>query len=385
MKTIKDYVVEYQNGNAKVLNKLIGFRKVRERNNNGDIDLIDRLRFNDKALDYVYQNICKTFSNYDYKDIDPIILESLFGEKSIFDNIDISKSEKEILVFVSKRLTGYVQDKIKKENLHYYGNTIPESSGNETVDDDGDKNTSLYDNAAFSQYQQISNKYSLFETFKNECCNGDVKNLLKSDDQKRLYDLLQDTTLTQEKIAKEYGSSQANVSQLKSKIEKKLNEEFLYWKALKSLDSETKPYTVINEFLKNLSKIQTYDVTDSFDYFGYIIQFLKENYNSDEEKIEFDATDLNGMDKISKHQLHISVIDTVTDNIGANTYEVLSEVVFKNNKHLELITSRKKAFVKDVIEALHKYIDESKVGIKKVTNKIVSGELDQKTFHKNSI
>ncbi|MGG3683945.1 hypothetical protein [Aeribacillus composti] len=369
LNTLKDYVIEYKNGNKNVLNYLISFRTIRERNNAGQIDKIYRLKFNDKALHNIYLDILKKFYWIDGKDIDHFVLASI---EQIFEKADVHRSGNEIIHFARKSLEGYVQNFIKEEEDKYYNYTKPEAvkdfqfEFNED-DDAKEKIVSLYDTAAFQEYKKIEDNtgYQEFIQFV-----GGIKNLL-TESQMKLYDLIQDETKTQEQIAEEYGCSQENVSKQIRAISKRIKKEYIYFKTLKSLKQSKNTYHKINEFIEYYNQIIQFDIENKFDYFGYIAEFIKRNVNDQELKDiteNYTYEDFIHLHK-NKTTFKYSILDVLVDSINQESYQILVKILFNEN----FTTSKKKKdkFVIQVLKAFNTYIQVVKKSIHKLSGRIV--------------
>ncbi|MFD0827571.1 sigma factor-like helix-turn-helix DNA-binding protein [Neobacillus sp. M.A.Huq-85] len=207
IKTLKDYIVEYQNGNEEVLNKLIGLRETKEKNNNGDIDTVYRLRFADKALHNIYLDILHKHTYIDGKDIDSYVLA---GITKLLDKVDTTKEPQQIIKWFRQRLNGLVQNEIDSENKKYHDNILHDPAKNDNYSEDDEQfDKTRLDQAVIEQYKLINDTsgYKEFIEFV-----GGIERILSAH-QRKVYQLLHNEELTQSDIAAELGCSQENISQ----------------------------------------------------------------------------------------------------------------------------------------------------------------------------
>lgn len=370
--SLKDYIIEYKKGNHDILNELIGTYKIVETNNIGSNDTVQRLHFKDNALNGIYWDICVNHHYIDYKILDHYIFKAFYDVRddgsivSIFDNVDVNMSPKQILSYIRVKLTGYVKNQIKAND----DNTVSEWFDNPNPEDDEERELSRIDNVVFRTYQQIESKVNQFDEFR-EYIGGDIRNLL-SKNQIRMYELLQDVEKTQQDIAKEYGCTQQNVADMTKAIHNRVLKAFVEWKALKNLKENKNTYRIIKGFMQQLETIKLYDTTNNFDYFGYVIDFLKSNYIENEQKITF--KELHQNKKINS----LSVIDVVVDRVNVDTYKIVDQYIFKVDTNLKLTKRKKESFVKDIIKAFEKYLNETEKAIRNLSKKVVDDSNNQK-------
>jgi hypothetical protein len=229
LKTLKDYIVTYRSGNEEVLNKLIDLRETKEKNNNGELDTIYRLRFADKALNNIYLDILQKHFYIDGKDIDSYVLA---GITKLIDKVDTNKEPQQIIKWFRQRLSGLVQNEIDSENKKYHDNILhdPTNTGDDSEDDEQFTKTRL-DQVVVEQYKLISDAsgYKKFIEFV-----GGVEKILSAP-QRKVYQLLQNKELTQSDIAAELECSQENVSQMFTAMNNRIKKEYLSFRTYKAL------------------------------------------------------------------------------------------------------------------------------------------------------
>lgn len=391
---LRDYAEEYLKGNHGVLDELITTRKVREINGNGSENKIKRLKFNDLALDLYYWELCRKFSGLDYKDMDEYISNAFYNKNdkgevvSIFDNVDISYSPLEVLSFVKASLRGSVQNQVDMNKEEYYDLITTDSFSNPNFytrgldDAPEDEMLDRSDVVAMDEYTRVDDVLEPYQEF-IEYNGGNIRNLL-SKAQIKLYDLMpngnmttddvlvQSGSLTQKDMAIKLGITQQAVSDMQKAIKARIVKSYTEFTILKKVVSDRDTYRTINGFLQHFEQITTYDTTDSFDYFGYIVQFLKTNYIDDEELV--DVTKL----LTNKYDYSNSILDVVTDYVNASTYRVVELEVFSTDTNVKLTQRKKDSFVMNIIKAFKKYIKDVNSSIYGLSERIEKESDNQK-------
>lgn len=381
MKNLKDYISDYKQGNYIVLNELIGTTKQEIYKDNKKI-YVDRLLFNDKALNAIYWDLnWKYYKLLDSSDFDSYVSRAIFRLndsneiESIFDKVDLEKSPQEIVNYVRRKLSGYVynqglaEGKIKprddKENRKKKNNN-PTIETDEYISDlnDGVLDKEVLrksDKVIFDDYTSIEDDSEPYQEF-IKYVGGDVRNLL-SDKQRKLYALLQNVSLTQQDIADELEVTQQAVSDMSKAIKRRISKKYFEYMTLIRVRENRNTYRTINGFIQHYETITDYDNDDSFDYFGYVLQFLKSVYRRDEEVLSAKKLHKN------KADYTYSIIDVVTDYANINTYKVVEEYIFKKNTNVKLTQRKKDSFVLNVHKAFNKYITDVERAIKGVSEK----------------
>ncbi len=360
---LKDYIVEFQKGKDEVLNYLIGHRQVPEKNLQRQTEYITRIYYKDKKLNEIYFNITKKFHWLDDKDIEEWFLYGLY--EKVFPDADITKDPQQIINWASQTLNGYIQNKVNKErkdDKHTVSEHVDAFDVGEVgKGDESEGIYSLYEIKAFEEFKEAEShsEYEEFITFV-----GGIKNILTKQ-QYKLYKLIQDGTKTQADVAEEYGCSTANVSKQIEKIHKQIKAKWLYYKSVKAL-TDSGLYQKIKQFTIEYENIKKHDVGGNFDYFGWMLDFLKDNYKNGEQDVESRQLHKN------KVTLSMTVFDILTDNVTKKTYNNLYDVLENGLDIKEFDTysfgkREKKIIVNQVIKAFSNYINESNKAIEKAS------------------
>ncbi|WP_419893621.1 hypothetical protein [Oceanobacillus kimchii] len=385
-KNLKYYVTEWQKGNHKILDELIGNKKQTIYKNNKKVNL-ERLHFTDKALNAIYWKLNWKYYSLGSTDFDSYVSAAFINYnkndevRSIFDKVNLEKSPQQVVKFIEEKLNGYIynqglldgkikpieEDKRKKDvfTVEYdeYVSDLGDYVLNEEVLRKSDKVVTY-------EYEKVEDKQAPYQEF-IEYVGGDVRKLL-STKQKKLYDLLKDTFLTQQDIADKLKMSQQAVSDMKKSIEKRLNKKHLEFLTLKRVSSNRDTYRTIRGFLQQYQSIITYDLTDNFDYFGYTIQFLKSVHITNEEIL----TPL----QLHKNKVDYSytITDVVTDYVNENTFDIVKEYIFKQETNLRLTQRKKESFTMNILKAFNKYINDVEKAVLGLSEKIASEAESQK-------
>ncbi|MFS0672038.1 hypothetical protein [Ornithinibacillus sp. 179-J 7C1 HS] len=395
MRNLKDYILEYKQGNYIVFNELIGTTK-QEIYKDNKKNSVDRLLFNDKALNSIYWSLNWKYYSLSYADFDSYVSNAIFSIdkkdniKSIFDNVDLEKSPQQILKYIAKKLDGEIynqglaEGKIKirgddEENHKKSNKPIFENDEYVTELSDDLLDTEVLrksDKVMFDDYISVDDKLAPYEEF-IEYIGGDVRNLL-SDEQKKVYNSLLDVSLTQQDIADKLGITQQAVSSFKKAIGKRINKKYFEFMTLKRVASNRNTYRTIKGFLQQYQTIITYDTrnsddnNNSFDYFGYIIQFLESVYIKNEETLSSKQLHRN------KADYTYTIIDVVTDYINKNTYKIVDEYIFKGDTNLKLTQRGKDSFLLNIIKAFNKYLKDVEKAVQGLSEKVAKEGDSQK-------
>ena len=346
-KTLKDYVVKYQNGEHEALSNLIKVDNDRE---SGSIQLAD------KKLNEMLYKTKKIYSNYvDESDIEQMMLQFLVDKNEagenigILDKIDTTKKPAQIISYVSNSWNGFVKDKL--DTLHFNDDVVTD----EVSYTDGEVETkhTLYDRMAYDSWVEVGYSSS-FKRFLNEI--GGLENIL-TERQFEIMTLI--NTKNQNEVAELLDVSQSTVSTTLTQAYNKMKKAYISWKAIELLSS--KQGKTLNEtvrlFVNEINKIKKYDTTNTFNYFDYTIQFLREN--STKADFEEDIEEL----QINKREIGDSVIGVIIDNLRKNQFQLVGNTLEQcvNNKQESNMTQRDKdRFVLAVLKALSGHFDKTK-------------------------
>ncbi|MCM3719164.1 hypothetical protein [Fictibacillus phosphorivorans] len=371
MKDLKSYIVSYRNGSTDSLNHLIGIRKVKETNAKGEVDVIPRIKYNDKALNTIYFEITKKYYKVDNKDIEEWFLNGLC--EVIFEKADINRTPQEIISWTAKTLDGYIHNKTifeRKDDKH----TEPEQKKikvhNHEDDENLDDSNSLYDSAVYKNYIEVesSKGYIEFIDF-----IGGVKNIL-TPTQYKLYKLMQDVHKKQKDLAKELGCTPENISKQVKQIHRKIKENWIYFKSVKSL-TQTGLYENISKFVEQYKTIEEIDTDRNFDYFALLVKYLKTNYKKGEQTPGFKDLHKN------KVQYHLSVFDILVDSLSAKSCKVLYEILESDIHNVGIRKRDKIRIAEQSFKVFRDYIEQCNVALFKVSGLIAK----QKEIEFNNI
>lgn len=387
--TLKDYAIEYQKGNVNILGDLISTRKVSEQNNGKKSDLVDRLQFTDTYLNLAYLNVCKSVNHINWKDIDHYAMQAIYRIKndkvvSIFDKVDTERTPEEVAAFIKTKFIGFIKNKVNEQEQKYYKPTKPNeySNPNQAGEDDEEveRKISLYDSVAYKEFTAIesNNEYKEFLEF-----FGGIEEIL-SKSQMQVYNLLKDQSKLKKDIAKEHGSSPANITKQYKSIAKTIKSKWIYYKSVKSF-TESGLYEKIKRFIDEYDKVYRFVSNDEFDYFGYIINFLKGNYKKGEQEVVFNHDTFK---HFNKHQitLHNTVFDLLADEVTPKTYKNLYDILEEDMDIQEfdtyLLGKREKNIIRNqVIKVFKRYINECEKALEKVSEYIA----EHKNIKSNNI
>ena len=355
--TIKDYIIKYQKTNNKqqLINDLVSYVTVIEINNDGGKDQIKQLKFNDKLMNGWLFELKQKYHNVPRQDIEDAVL-AFINESNVFDNTDVTRSANEIARYVRKSFFGFVGDWFAK-NLHFNKNVITEQI---IIDDDDDdeQELSLYGVKAYqdwltTQYEQSYGDYL-------DVIGGLDKVLTK----RQLDVLTMSTIMPQTEVAKRLGVTEASISKTLSEADKRLKKNYTNWKITKIMSdtSETKIFDKIKKFLEQLEAIEAVDIDGNFNYFDYTINWLKQNSTDKDFTVDFEQLHSNKID------LTLSVVDVIFDNIHKSQFQLISNVlehrVNSFNEDVTFTKRQQERFVKAVLQAFYKYIDEVENSVK---------------------
>lgn len=362
MKTLRQYIIEFQEGKTEVLNELIDYKETK---------FGIRFNFKNKDLNDIYNVIRNEFYYLDNEFVDGYFAKALFrddGGQNMFDKVDLTYKDRQIKMFLLNGIKTFIRDQYKCNDQSYYKHIVPENQKINAVDDENAEfEVSTFDLHVLQRFNEIEKEYNEYDDF-IKYIGGDLRNLL-TDRQKEVWDLRLKSDMTQEKIAKKLGCTQENVQKISKAIDKRMRKEFRLWKSIKALTEDKTTYKKIHNFLDQIDKITDYDMSGTFDYFGYTIEFLKENYRPGEQKVEYAKLHMN------KKEYGMSVMDALIDYCKSNTYQVLEQYIMNNNDKLALTKRRKDSFVKDVLKSFNSYIEDTNDALKKF-----AGDADLKNF-----
>lgn len=120
--------------------------------------------------------------------------------------------------------------------------------------------------------------------------------------------------------------------------------------------SEVKADDTIKRFLYQFDMVVKIDTSGSFDYFTYLINWIKGNCDGRDFQVNYEYLQKN------KTVVGLSVIEVIFDYIMKSQFELVSDVLGAQVRGLDddvTFTSRQKErFTKAILQAFYKYLDE---------------------------
>src|SRR5699024_10284226 len=225
-KTLRDYVIQYQNGEYEALSDLI--QVVNDKDSS-------YIKLADKKLNEMLYKTKKIYSNYvDESDIEQMMLEFLVNKNEagenigILDKIDTTKKPSQIVNFVATSWNGFVKDKL--DTLHF-NDTVVTDEVNYTNSEVETRHT-LYDKMAYDSWVEVGYSSS-FKRFLNEI--GGVENILT---ERRVEIMTLMNTKNQNEVAEMLDVSQSTVSTTLTQAYNKMKKAYISWKAIELLSSK---------------------------------------------------------------------------------------------------------------------------------------------------
>ncbi|MEI3609274.1 hypothetical protein [Pseudogracilibacillus sp. SO10305] len=320
--TLKDYIADYQSKGMEstALNQLI---IVSIDGENGT-----KVTFRDKSLNFIFNGIIKEYGGFvSYNDLLNFFINGLY--ERVFDKADLRFEPAQIVNWASDELFGFVTRKVNTE-IQNVDQVLSESY----ITKDGTEQTH-YDDVAYDEYFNILRTDNKFERYIKSL--GGLDKILTSR-QLEIYNLSNIEGATHQSIADELGVSKQAVTKAIATAKNKVKKEFLNWKIMNQLHSNRELYDVVRDYLDSYAKIATFDVTDLFDYFGFTIQYFKDNVNDYEE----DIADV--------------LMDNATKANRTLLLGILNNKVYENYEEVTFTKRQQDQFVMGTIRAFNDYI-----------------------------
>lgn len=379
MQTLKKTIKQLHEGNDLALNSLVTFRVVQELNNQGDLDDIQHLSFTSKGLQDVYTSLRNDYPWIKRQDFEAIFLDGLVRDtdkdKGLLYQLDINYADKQIKTYLFSKLRGHILNEVSK--LDTYDSNILYDSKTLSYDD-VEQSATMYDDISFKEWQQleVDDTYSKFL----DNIGGLDKILTKQ--QYKIYHMAKEQNATQEQIAKELSVSQQTISKTIKAADKRIKKEYMTFRTYQTITKQNgKVYDEITTFRKSIDKIVEFDVSDTFDYFGFVVNWILEHYK--DEGVNYSKLHKNLKDDT------MSIYDVLVDNISKAQrelfYNVFSVHVYKTiSKDKIKFTKREKdRFVYNVIKILDDYVKNVDEAIKSMSDTFVDEAIeDVDTFAK---
>lgn len=358
VKYIKDYIIDYKNHKDKqrLINDLIYYPVVEQIIQEGNKHDIRHLKFYDKLMNSWITEIKKEYLRIvSREDIEDAVTDFL-ATNNVFDNTDTSKSVNEVAFYVRKAFFGHIKTYFKNE-LHFDENTIMEDMTNPLEKDgsdfsDDDRAYSLYECADYSNWIEVeySTSYSKFIE-----AIGGLENVLTKN---QLEVVTMSNIMSQREVAKRVGVSEANVSKTLTQADKRLKKSYLSWRTAEIMNdsSEIDTTKTVKTFLEQFDKIAEVDTGNTFDYFAYIVNFIKDNSTKRDFDYNYKFMQSNKID------VSLSVVDLISDYIIKSQYELVTDVLDAHVRGLDqdkTFTKRQRErFSKAIVGAFYKYLEE---------------------------
>lgn len=326
----------------------------------------------------------KEFYLVDESDIEAHFLSGLFTEngeeKSILHRADTSKTQNELIKWISIRLRGHIINMIEKQSLFTKEVISEDISDDEDMDDSSSEN-SLFDFHAKNEWLDSTddNFISPYAGFLDKI--GGLKNIL-SPQQLKVFHMNRVQNITQDKIAKELNISQQSVSKTLKRAHNKLKSEYLTFRTYEFLAKDnTNTYKKITEFLGDFENIRNFD-SGSFDYFNYLIDWIKKGYLSESTTVTF--KDFESIQK-NTYEITTTPFDIIVDGARQNEQQlfrdVLNTYVVNSSNEITFTKREKERFVKSVIRILNDYDKSIKKNVKEMNKTFVDKmELNNDNF-----
>ncbi|SFM41171.1 LuxR C-terminal-related transcriptional regulator [Salibacterium qingdaonense] len=335
--TLKDYVVEYQAGNKDVLKELIGHDiKEEYRTEIEGKDHMKYFKFKDKKLQNIYWEIIKNYKNQvDRKDIDDHFQYHLV---ELFEKVDTTKTPQQLISYFAESLYWRLyDDKINYHNFDEESEQLFNSEDDYTGQENSENEKSRFDKYTYTYWMQAEDTGSYQDFLKHI---GGIQNIL-TEKRFQLYSLLQHG-YNQKEIAEKLSVKEGTVSEHVSKIEDKIKEEYLAFRSVKSLHNEG-TYQTIHTFISYYDHLQKAAGKD-FDYFDYIMEFLKKH--------------------LYDYNTYTTVLDVLYNHMKG--YQVQMLIDYIQGKESKITSEREEQRMLDrIIKAFRKYIDECEKNIHK--------------------
>lgn len=358
LKTLKDYIKDFQErrNESTALNHLIII-------STDDNDLTN-VTFRDKSINFIYHNIINKYKNITGQDnIQNWFINGLY--ERVFEKADLSYDPQQIVKWASVELDGYIKRRINTE-IEDIGQVMSESF----IAEDGTEQ-SHYDSIAYDEYFNILNSDYKFEKYLESL--GGLKSLLSAR-QHEIYDLSNIEGSTHQSIADELGISKQAVTKAINTAKNKVKKEFLSFKMFQQLQKNSDAYDQINEYLTNYANIASFDVADSFDYFNYTVNFLKDN-----------AVLVNNAELLSNtRDINLDVVDVLMNNVHGSSKDlfisVLNSKVYSDVDNVIFAKRQHDQFVMGTIRAFNNYVENVNESIKVFSDNVVRFACDDNGY-----
>lgn len=359
MNTLKQVLYAYKLCSTKedkddVLYHVYDHKIVEELNGNNKVDKMVQLKFKIREIEIAYQSINSRFYYVSKRDLDSYVLVSMhkiFEEK----DFDFTKSDKEVGTYFYKTFVGLVHNLIIKEREKVELNDPEQIMTEGKVSEQ-----SRYDAAALQQYNE---RYveDTFESFLDEI--GSVEKLL-TDKELDVYYLKQSDMLEIE-IAERLNCTQQAVNKTYRRAINKIERKYKHYRLTRIACKAPDTFTTIANYVKSYNDILACADVDTFNFFKYTYNFLKENhrfYN----------------DRMSSY----TVIDALYDNLRPHEQDLFRNVVasFDNDK-LTFTKREQGRIVMITNRIMQSHVDNTYAAIEDISNDVTHDVVNK--FYEN--
>lgn len=359
--TLKGYIEDFQKNGEEILYELIRHKTVVE-----DGKQVTRLSFADRFLDKLLSDVKFQHFSIPRSHIEAYFLSCLYGdqgaERGLLYQVNCEKySASEVCSFVAKRIKGHIKNCLKKEYLYYVDQDDPDATiviqeGKLILDEDGGESTHL-DDYSYDQFIQVEDYSNAYEDFLEHV--GHMEKIL-SEKQYSVYYWLKNG-LTQEQTGEKLGTSQQDIQQTQTALEKRIRTAYTEYKTYEILASgKGKAYKVLMDFQESYQKIIQF-AGDDFDYFNFTASWILDN------KSKIDDVNFEELQK-NKMTGGLTVIDLISDGVKGRNSELL-ELVMAGEAHEVTTQQDKDRFVMSIlrsIKAHEKAVSKAVSGISKL-------------------
>jgi flagellar motility protein MotE (MotC chaperone) len=363
-KFFRDWVEEYQQSQNKseVLGRFLIFYS-------------DKWRTRDYLFNQFLDRIMGMYSNLLGQDEAFDI--ALFSFCECLERIDLSKydNNKSVLDYFQKHIKYRLNDeamkvggqsKVFKDGKKNYQKQIEIEPITEIVDEtDGDVIFSNIDWRQVQEFMEGSTESTKERRFW-EAIKKYAKDLL-GPKQYSIFEAIINAGQKQEnEIAQNLNMTAKNYYALRDSIVKKIQG---LWEEYLSIEEKlrTDRLKKIMQFLQEVAKI--YEVSKlNFDYFSYLVNFLKENYRQGEQWISFSWLQRN------KNTLHETIFDVLVDRIPKNDYFVLHSILEKS-QNPNLSDNRKMEIFANCFQAFLQFIQNISNNLQQMQEYLFEGHI----------
>ncbi|MFD2703919.1 sigma factor-like helix-turn-helix DNA-binding protein [Salibacterium lacus] len=345
MKTLKDFIVTYQEGEERALEDLITY-KTRPVNNVQMVDGIRKkaksrihyLHFTDYRMNTLLYSMKEKYHWIDEGDVDEAFL-SLFYK--ILPKVDTTKTPAEVVSYVTKRIRFKMNDEIKNLDLsdHEISEFMP-AQREQYTGEKADESGSVYNDFQLYDWKLMESGNHYHDFLKHI---GGIENVL-TEEQKKVFKM-HEQHMTQEDIATELSKTQNTVSLTIQRAKQNVAHAWITFRTVKALQEDSTAYNAIQNFLEYYYALD--DVAQNVDYFAFVVQFLRKHIHKDDTNFE--------LMQENKVDYRMSVIDVLYDYMKGNMVVRLIQYL---QGTISLQRNEKDRMTKRVIKAFMEFLEE---------------------------